>query len=206
MEEKATLERPKLAIFLSGQGTNFEAIAKACQDKRLDAEISVVFSDQVLAPGIEKAKLREIDVETLTYKPPRKDFDKAVLALLSRYTIDWVVLCGYMRILTAHLLKAFPKRVINIHPSLLPKYPGLHAIKQAYDAGEKETGVTVHFVDEGIDTGAVIMQKKIAILPQESFESLKQRVHTLEHQLYTQALTSVFKKASQHNHSPESYV
>jgi len=167
------------------------AIADACLKKDLHADIAVVFSNNPSAPGIAKAKARGLPVETLPHFSPRRTYDQRVLDQLSDYAIDWVVLCGYMRILSPVFLSRFPRRVLNIHPSKLPKYPGTDAISRAFEAGESEIGVSIHYVDQGVDTGEIIIQEVVQVLPKDTLETLTQRVHILEHQLYPKAIQKV---------------
>ncbi|MCB1198031.1 MAG: phosphoribosylglycinamide formyltransferase, partial [Deltaproteobacteria bacterium] len=133
-----------MAIFLSGTGSNFEAIAQACENHELDAQISVVFSNNPSALGVIKAQHRNIPTVVIPHYKPRQQFDLDVIAALENYRIDWVILCGYMRILSPAFLAHFQDKVINIHPSLLPHYPGVDAVARAFAAGEKRVGVTVH--------------------------------------------------------------
>ncbi|MCB0271487.1 MAG: phosphoribosylglycinamide formyltransferase [Bdellovibrionales bacterium] len=185
------MDKANVAIFLSGQGTNFESLAQACESGELHANVSVVFSNQTNAPGLVRASQRNIPTICIPHFSPRSAFEQKILDALGPYPVDWIVLCGYMRILSSHFLSQYPSRVINIHPSLLPAYPGIGAIKRAFEAKEKRIGVTVHYVDAGVDTGEVIMQETIEVLPSDTLQSVEEKVHKLEHRVYKKAIASL---------------
>jgi phosphoribosylglycinamide formyltransferase-1 len=182
------MKRLLLGILGSGKGSNCRAILERIRAGTLSAEARVVISDVLDAPILEIA--REFSVPN-AYLPPghfRTRLEPAVEAELVRMLraagVELVALAGFMRVLKAPILEAFPRRIINIHPSLLPKFPGLEAWKQALDAGEKVTGCTVHYVDEKIDHGDIIAQREVPILPNDSAESLHARIQIAEHELY----------------------
>lgn len=182
----------RLGVLGSGKGSNFRAILEAIQAGTLVAEVAVVISD-VEGAGIidlaREAKLpRRLAIDP-TYKTRLSlEMETAVVAQLKRAQVDLVVLAGYMRMVKAPLLEAFPKRLINIHPSLLPKFPGLEAWRQALEAGEKVTGCTVHYVDAGMDTGDIIAQAEVPVMPDDSATTLHARIQKAEHTLYPQVI------------------
>ncbi|HEY1956912.1 MAG TPA: phosphoribosylglycinamide formyltransferase [Polyangiaceae bacterium] len=176
----------RLGVLLSGSGTNFQAILDAIDQKRLDAKLSVVVSNVASAGGIDRAKARDIPAIVIDHRRygNRKDFDSAVLEVLEGHQVDYVVLAGFMRVLTSVLLDAFPMRVVNIHPALLPAFPGLNAQSQAFTYGVKLSGCTVHFVDAGTDTGPIIAQAVVPVRDGDDDESLRARILRAEHHLF----------------------
>ena len=185
----------RLGILGSGKGSNFQAIVEKIARRELAAEIGLVLSD-VADSGIlkiardNKVPARWVDPGRYRYRLA-PEVEEDVVRQLREATVDWVVLAGFMRIVKAPLLTAFPRRIINIHPSLLPKYPGLEAWKQALAAGEAETGCTVHYVEAGIDTGEIIAQKKVPILTGDTPESLHARIQVAEHQLLPEVIAGL---------------
>lgn len=185
---------PRIAVFASGSGSNFQAIvdAAAC-GQRLKADIALLVCDKPQARVIERAK--QAGVQTAIFEPKkytsREDYEQDVLRLLHKQRIDWVVLAGYMRLVTPVLLRAYEGRMVNIHPSLLPAFPGMHAVRQALDYGVKVTGVTVHLVDEGMDTGPILAQQVVAILPNDTEDTLSARIQQAEHELYPQVVQNL---------------
>lgn len=179
-----------LAVLASGSGSNLQAILDACAGGRLDAKVSVVFSNVADAYALERAQNAGVVTRTLSHKDfkDRREFDQAIVQILSEYTVDIVVLAGYMRIVTDVLLSAFPQRVVNIHPALLPAFPGTHGQKQALEYGVKFSGCTVHFVDAGTDTGPIIAQSVVPIEPADTVESLTARILVQEHKLLPEVL------------------
>lgn len=186
----------KFAVFASGNGSNFTAIAEACARGEIQAELALVFCDKPGAYVLERAKQAGIPAVAFSPKdfPSKKDYEKAILKLLQAEAIDWLVLAGYMRIVGPTLLTAYPEKIINIHPALLPLFPGLHGIDDAFNAGVSETGVTVHFVDAGVDSGPIIAQTKVKIFPGESLAELETRIHAAEHVLYPRVLAKILKE------------
>src|SRR5215831_6569574 len=179
----------KLGILLSGRGSNFEAIADSIQAKHLPAEIAIVISNRVEAPGLESARRRGLNARLIASKGrSREDHDAEVVAALQQAEVDFVCLAGYMRLLSPAFIRAFPNRILNIHPSLLPAFPGLEAPKQAIEYGAKVSGCTVHFVDETLDNGPVILQKTVPVLESDDEHSLAARILEQEHIAYTEAL------------------
>ena len=179
----------KLGILLSGRGSNFMAIADQIEAGNLDAEIAVVISNRPDAVGLEVARQRGMNALILASKGvPREEHDQRMGDALEQAEVDFVVLAGYMRLLSASFIQRFPQRIVNIHPSLLPAFPGLDAQKQAFDYGVKFAGCTVHFVDEQLDHGAIIVQRAIPVLPTDDEHSLAARILDQEHVAYSEAL------------------
>lgn len=178
----------RLGILGSGKGSNFRAILSAIQAGELDAEVVLVMSDVPGAGILTFAKEAGLPHHTLIepkYKTKLSpEVEQEAVRLLQEAQVDLVVLAGYMRMVKAPLLEAFPRRMINIHPSLLPKFPGLEAWKQALDAGETKTGCTVHYVDDGMDTGEIIAQAEVPILPDDTAATVHARIQIEEHRLY----------------------
>ena len=179
----------KLGILLSGRGSNFEAIADSIQAGRLPAEIAIVISNRADAPGLEAARRRGLNAKLIPSKGrQREEHDAEVIAALKEAAVDLVCLAGYMRLLSPGFIRAFPNRILNIHPSLLPAFPGLEAQKQAIEYGAKVSGCTVHLVDETLDNGPVILQKTVPVLEGDDEYSLAARILEQEHIAYTEAL------------------
>jgi phosphoribosylglycinamide formyltransferase 1 len=179
----------KLGILLSGRGSNFEAIADSVQAGKLPAEIAVVISNRADAPGLESAKRRGLRTVLIPSKGRvREEHDREVMAALRAAKVDLICLAGYMRLLSPEFVRAFPDRILNIHPSLLPAFPGLDAQKQAIEHGAKVSGCTVHFVDEHLDHGPIILQRTVPVLDGDDEHSLAARILEQEHIAYTEAL------------------
>ena len=179
----------KLGILLSGRGSNFEAIADSIQAGRLKAEIAIVISNRAEAPGLESAKRRGLNAVLIPSKGRvREEHDADVIAALRHAQVDLICLAGYMRLLSSHFIQAFPNRIINIHPSLLPAFPGMDAQKQALEYGVKVTGCTVHFVDEHLDNGPIILQKTVPVLDGDDVHRLSARILEQEHVAYSEAI------------------
>ncbi len=180
----------KLAVLASGGGTNLQAIMDAADAKRLGAEVKVVVSDRPDAFALERARKRNIPTELVTKEafPTRDAFNAELARVLKAHGVDLVVLAGFMRIVSKTVLDAFPMRVINIHPSLLPSFPGLDVQKKALEYGVKFSGCTVHFVDEGIDSGPIIIQAVVPVLDGDTVETLSKRILEEEHRIYPQAI------------------
>lgn len=181
-----------LGVLGSGKGSNFSAILGEIENGRLAARVGVVISDVENAGILQTARERCIPAHFL---PPGKfktkleeHCERQLVDLLQKHGVDLVVLAGYMRLVKEPMLDAFPRRIINIHPSLLPKFPGLSAWRQALDAGERQTGCTVHYVDRGMDTGQIIAQATVPVLADDTPESLHARIQTAEHTLYPQVI------------------
>ena len=187
----------RIAVLASGNGSNFEVIAQAVKDKEILAELVLLFSDHRDAYVLERGKKFSIPCESFGLKefPDKKSYEAALLKELKAHEVELVVLAGYMRIIGEDLLTAFPNRIVNIHPALLPDFPGLHGIRDAYEAGVKETGVTIHYVDRGVDTGPIIAQGKVSVAETDSLSDLETKIHAVEHQLYPQVLAEIVKES-----------
>lgn len=180
----------KIAILASGRGSNMQAIVRAQQSGKIKGEIICVLSDKPTAAALDFAREQGIHTEVLMAADyeNRAAYDKALVARLKELGAELVVLAGFMRLLSADFIDAFPERVINIHPALLPAFPGLHAQRQALEYGVKVSGCTVHFVDSGMDSGAIIAQAVVPVLPDDTEDSLAARILEQEHQLYPQVI------------------
>ena len=183
----------RLGVLLSGRGSNLQAIIDAIAERRLDATIAVVISNQENAGGLERA--RRVGIETLTLShrgwPSRDDYDRALVSELRKRNVGLVCLAGFMRKFGAPLIDAFPNAVLNIHPSLLPSFPGLHAQQQALDHGVKTSGVTVHFVTKDLDDGPIIVQRTVPVRDDDTAETLAARILVEEHHAYPEAIALV---------------
>ncbi len=184
-----------LGILLSGRGSNFEAIAKNIAGGKLPAgRISVVISNRPDAGGLATAKRLGLTALTIPSKGvPREEHDRAVVAALQEHKVDLICLAGYMRLLSPWFVQQFPQRILNIHPSLLPAFPGLEAQQQAFAYGVKVTGCTVHFVDEELDHGAIIVQKAVRVLDSDDEHTLAERILEQEHIAYSEAIRIVLE-------------
>ena len=186
--------RSRIAVLLSGRGSNFEAIAEAVKSGAIpDAEIVAVISDVPDAAGLERARRRGLSAFAADrWKfASRREYEAELLRILEEAKPDLICLAGYMRILSPEFVARFRGRILNIHPALLPKFRGLHAQRQALEAGETVSGCTVHFVDEGTDTGAVILQRKVPVLAGDTEESLSERILVEEHRAYPEAIARI---------------
>lgn len=185
----------RIAVFASGNGSNFQAIAEAIASKQVDATLCFLFCDNPKASVIERAKKMGIPFTVFSPKnyENRAAYESELLKQLELNAVDLIVLAGYMRIIGPTLLTAYANRILNIHPSLLPSFPGKSSIQDAFEANEKETGVTVHVVDAGVDTGPIIAQEKVAILPEDTIDSLEARIHQVEHRLFPQVIQKVIE-------------
>ncbi|MCS7463756.1 phosphoribosylglycinamide formyltransferase [Paenibacillus doosanensis] len=179
------IEPLRIAVFASGSGSNFQAIADAVHAGKLDARIELLVCDRPQAQVVRRAEAAGVPVHTFRPKdyPSREAYEQEILGLLKSKQVGLVVLAGYMRILTHVLVNAYWGRMMNIHPSLLPSFPGLHAVRQALDHGVKITGITVHLVDGGLDSGPILAQRALEIRPDDTEETLSARIHPMEHEL-----------------------
>ena len=179
----------------SGKGSNFVAIADACSARNFPAEVAIVLSDLAEAGILERARGRKISAQYIQPGKFRTKLDesaeRAYVTALQEARVDLIVLAGFMRVLKGEFLRAFEGRILNIHPSLLPSFPGLEAWKQALDHGVKVTGCTVHFVDAGVDCGPIIAQQTVPVLADDTAESLHQRIHLAEHELYPKCVAAI---------------
>jgi len=180
----------KIAVFASGNGSNFQAIIDVVQSGELKADISLLICDKPGAYAIERANNARIPSFVFQAKEygGKLEYEQAIVAELKRYGVEFIVLAGYMRLLGSTLLSAYQGRIVNIHPSLLPAFPGKDAIGQALTAKAKWSGVTIHYVDEGMDTGPIIIQERVRLEENESRDSLQKKIQQIEHKLYPEIL------------------
>jgi phosphoribosylglycinamide formyltransferase-1 len=184
----------KLGILISGRGSNFEAIARNVQAGKIDAEIGVIISNKEEAAGLAIARQMGLNALCIPSKgKEREAFERELVAALRQHEVDLVCLAGFMRVLTPYFIREFKGRILNIHPAILPSFPGVEAQKQALDYGAKFTGCTVHFVDEGVDTGPVVAQAVVPILDDDTVETLAARILKEEHRIYTEAVNLVIE-------------
>lgn len=190
------MTKVKAAVFASGTGSNFEAIMD--QHDNLNCEVVLLVCDRPGAKVLEKAE--RFGIPTFVLEPKKCDskeaYEREIVAKLKEMGVSWIFLAGYMRLIGATLLQAFEGQTINIHPSLLPAFPGIDAIGQAFDAGVKTTGVTIHYIDEGMDTGPIIAQESLEVLPEDTKETLQKRIQKIEHQLYPQVIKQLIESIS----------
>ncbi|MCC0178771.1 phosphoribosylglycinamide formyltransferase [Waterburya agarophytonicola K14] len=194
-----TAESPplQLGVMASGSGTNFEAVAKAIADKQLNAQIKVLIYNNPRAKVKERAEKYHIPAVLVDHRKyrQREDLDRQIITVMQSYGVDWVIMAGWMRIMTQVLLDAYQDRTINIHPSLLPSFKGINAIEQALAAKVKITGCTVHLVSLEVDSGTILMQAAVPILPGDNLTALHQRIQIQEHRIFPQAIALAAKLA-----------
>ena len=188
--------RKRLAILISGRGSNMVALADAVRDGAIpNAEVAVVISDQPGAAGLDRARERQIETVVIErHGRAREEHDREIIAALHARKIDLVCLAGYMRILSSEFIKSYSGRILNIHPSLLPAFPGFDAQNQALKHGAKVSGCTVHFVDDTLDGGPIIAQREVAVREDDTVESLSERILVEEHQMYAEAVNIVLNR------------
>ncbi len=180
----------KIAVFASGKGTNLAAIIKAKNKGLLNVDISLVISDNKKSLALKRAQragIKAVFVDPFRF-PQREEFEQEVIKALEQEAVDLIVLAGFMRILSPSFVNRFQNRILNIHPALLPAFKGAHSIKDAFDYGVKVTGVSVHFVDENMDHGPIILQKAVAVDEKDSLETLESKIHKVEHKIYPEAI------------------
>jgi phosphoribosylglycinamide formyltransferase 1 len=184
-----------IGVLLSGRGSNLEALADSVASGRIpNAEISVVISHRENAPGIERARMRGIDGRVIPSKGlDREVYDRQVVSVLQEKKVDLVCLAGYMRLLSSYFVRAFPQSILNIHPSLLPAFPGLEAQRQALEHGVKFAGCTVHFVDENLDAGPIVLQAAVSVHDNDTVDSLSARILAEEHRIYSEAVKIILE-------------
>jgi phosphoribosylglycinamide formyltransferase-1 len=187
--------KKRIGVLLSGRGSNFEALADSIAAGRIpNAEIAIVLSNREGAPGIDRAVARGIEARVIPSKGlEREAYDKLVVAALREKNVDLVCLAGYMRLLSPHFVKAFPASILNIHPSLLPSFPGLESQRQALEHGAKFSGCTVHFVDENLDAGPIVMQAAVPIEDRDTPDTLAEKILREEHRIYSEAVRIVLE-------------
>jgi phosphoribosylglycinamide formyltransferase-1 len=185
--------KKRIGVLLSGRGSNFEALADSVAAGRIrNAEIAIVVSNREGAPGIDKAKERGIATRVIPSKGlEREAYDRQVVAVLNGHAVDLICLAGYMRLLSPYFVSSFPNRILNIHPSLLPSFPGLESQRQALEYGVKFAGCTVHFVDENLDAGPIVLQAAIPVRDEDTEATLSERILAEEHRIYTEAVKIV---------------
>jgi phosphoribosylglycinamide formyltransferase-1 len=181
-----------VGVLISGRGSNLQALIDASKEGRLGGRIAVVISNVEGAPGLERAREAGIPALFRDHRGrKREDFDAELLALLREHAVDLVCLAGYMRLLSPAFISAFAGRILNVHPSLLPAFPGLEAQRQAWERGVKVSGATVHLVDEGLDSGPIVLQEAVAVLASDSPEALAARILEAEHRIYPRAVRAI---------------
>ncbi|MFK8247090.1 phosphoribosylglycinamide formyltransferase [Leuconostoc mesenteroides] len=187
------VRKVNLAVFASGTGTNFQALNDAILQRNLNAEIVRLIVDKSTAGALNLAKLFGIPATAIKYSnyETKTEVEQVIINQLKTDQVDGILLAGYMRILTPKLIDAYSGKIINLHPAMLPKFPGRHSILDAFEAGVSETGVTVHFVDNGIDTGEIIAQEAVPILVNDTIDLLETRIHNVEHVLYPNTLAKL---------------
>ncbi len=178
-----------VGVLISGGGTNLQALLDACADPEFPARVAVVISNRRDAYGLERARQAGVPAVWLPHRrKSREDFEDELLSCLREHEVEWICLAGFMRLLTGRFLGAYAERVLNIHPALLPAFPGTHGQQQAFDYGVRIAGCTLHFVDEGTDTGPIIAQGAVPVLPTDDEDALKARILGVEHILYPRVL------------------
>ncbi|MEA2005146.1 MAG: phosphoribosylglycinamide formyltransferase [Acidobacteriota bacterium] len=192
---KSPKKKGKLAIFLSGRGSNFVAIHDAILEGKINAEITLVFSDKKDAPGLKIAKQRKLDTLSLNPKDfnSKEDYEQEIIKEVKKRKIDLICLAGYMRILTPHFCRQFKNAILNIHPALLPAFPGLHVQRKALEWGVRYSGATVHFVTPDIDMGPIVLQAVVPVKQDDTEETLSQRILKEEHKIYPEAIKLYFE-------------
>jgi phosphoribosylglycinamide formyltransferase-1 len=187
--------KKRIGVLLSGRGSNFVALAESVAAGRItNAEIAIVVSNRDGAPGIDKAKEREIATRVIPSKGlEREAYDRQVVAVLNEHHVDLICLAGYMRLLSPYFVASFPNRILNIHPSLLPSFPGLESQRQALEYGVKFAGCTVHFVDENLDAGPIVLQAAIPVRDEDTEATLSERILAEEHRIYSEAVRIVLE-------------
>ncbi|WP_455386301.1 phosphoribosylglycinamide formyltransferase [Lactiplantibacillus pentosus] len=188
----------QIAVFASGNGTNFVALHQAIAARQLPATIALLVCDQPQAPVIAKARALQVPVLIVDFHDyaNKAAAEEIILTALQARQIDAVLLAGYMRIIGATLLTAYPHKIINLHPALLPKFPGRHGIEDAFAAGVSETGVTIHYIDAGIDTGQIIAQRTVPVKSDDTLTTLATRIHDCEHQFYPDVLQTLINEGA----------
>jgi phosphoribosylglycinamide formyltransferase 1 len=191
------LEPRRLGVLISGRGSNLKAIIDAIEQRRLDASIAIVISNRAEAPGLEHARRAGIDTLVIDHKEfkSREDYDRVLVKELKDRGVAVVCLAGFMRLLSPVMVEAFPDRILNIHPSLLPKYPGLRPQQQALDDGATVSGATVHVVNKDLDAGPIVLQRQVPVLPGDTERTLADRILEAEHALYPDAIAAVLDPA-----------
>jgi phosphoribosylglycinamide formyltransferase-1 len=185
----------RIGVLISGRGSNMLSILRAAEERRIPAVVAIVISNEPDAPGISAARSRGVEVIVLDHREAgsREEHDRRIVAALEERRVDLVCLAGYMRLLTPVLLRAYAGRILNVHPALLPSFPGLDAQRQALEHGVRLTGATVHFVDAGVDTGPIVLQAVVPVEPEDTPEILSERILKEEHRIYPEAVRLFFQ-------------
>lgn len=180
----------KFAVLASGSGSNLQAIMEACSRGDIASTLGLVVSNKMDAYALKRAQNAQVPAIFLNPKdyPDRPSYDQAILDVLRQHDIDFIILAGYMRILSDHFIETYQGKILNIHPSLLPDFKGAHAIRDAFEAGVQETGVTVHFVIPELDAGPVIIQERVSVTPDDTLSTLEDKIHAVEHIIYPKAI------------------
>lgn len=188
-----------IAVFASGSGSNFEQLVHSSKEKEWPLPISVLICDKPQAKVLERAARLGIPAVLIQPKqfPDKKSYEEAILQVLLSYQVEWIFLAGYLRIIGPTILHAYTNKIVNIHPSLLPAFPGLHAIEQAYEYRVRISGVTVHLVDEGLDTGPILAQVPVPLYETDTLENFAQRIHQAEHQIYPEVAIQLLTQSTQ---------
>jgi phosphoribosylglycinamide formyltransferase-1 len=186
----------RIGVLLSGRGSNFEALAESVSAGRIpNAEIAIVISNREGAPGIDRARQRNLPTRVIPSKGlEREAYDRQVVAVLNEHKVDLICLAGYMRLLSPYFVAAFPNRILNIHPSLLPSFPGLESQRQALEYGVKFAGCTVHFVDENLDAGPIVLQAVVPVEDTDTEATVSERILREEHRIYTEAVKIILEE------------
>ncbi len=179
-----------IAIFASGNGTNFESLVCACEQGQIQGKVLLMVCDNPQAYVIQRAENHKVDLMVFNPKEygSKKEYEKEIIKKLEEYKIDWICLAGYMRLIGSTMLEKYEGKIINIHPALLPAFKGAHGIRDAYEYGVKVFGVTIHYVDSGMDSGKIIAQRALNYIEGETLEQVEQRIHQIEHELYPEVL------------------
>ena len=190
------MNKKPIGVFISGRGSNLESIINACKDENFPAKVVCVFSDNANAAGLQFASKSNIDTHVLDLNnfESKKHYEEGILKLLKPYNIELICLAGYMKIITNKLISSYPNRIINIHPSLLPKFKGLNTHQRALDAQEVVSGCTVHYVNSKVDDGKIIMQTSVAIEKTDNADTLSKKVLKAEHELYPASIIKILRK------------
>ena len=183
----------RIGVLVSGSGSNLQSIIDACEDKDIDAQVSIVISNLPGVYALERAQVKGIPTKVVAHAehPNRENYDEELVKILKGYKVDLVVLAGFMRVLTPSFLGAFPGMIMNIHPALLPSFPGLHAQRQAVEHGVKISGVTVHLVDTNLDAGPIVMQAAVPVFDDDTEDALADRILAEEHRIYPEAIQRI---------------
>ncbi|WP_251516042.1 phosphoribosylglycinamide formyltransferase [Staphylococcus sp. HKU1] len=186
----------KIAIFASGSGSNFESIMNAIEEGKLqNIEVTALYTDKANAYCIERARKFNLDVHINELKnfDSKADYERKIIEWLTAEKVEWIILAGYMKLIGEHILNAYDRRILNIHPSLLPKYKGKDAVGQAFESGDTVTGSTVHYIDSGMDTGEIIEQGTCPIYKEDTKAQLEERIKAIEHQLYPEVISKIIQ-------------